>query len=148
MTSDVPADLRRPVEERANSLCEYCLIHESDTLLGCQVDHVLSEKHGGVTIEENLALACTFCNRAKGTDIGSVSGKGMYSRFFNPRLDRWHEHFRLDGVRIESISLAGEVTVKVLQFNTTQRLLERQALSLVCRYPSEDARRRMVLTGD
>jgi len=43
MTSYVAADLRRAVELRANHLCEYCLIHEDDTYLGCQVDHVIAE---------------------------------------------------------------------------------------------------------
>lgn len=73
MTSYVPADLRQLVELRANHLCEYCLIHEGDTCLGCQVDHVIAEKHGGLTAADNLSYACTFCNRAKGTDIGSVA---------------------------------------------------------------------------
>ena len=73
MTSYVAADLRRIVESRANHLCEYCLIHRDDTFLGCQVDHVISEKHGGLTESDNLSYACTFCNRAKGTDIGSIA---------------------------------------------------------------------------
>ena len=28
-------------------LCEYCLIHEDDTVFGCEVDHIISTKHGG-----------------------------------------------------------------------------------------------------
>ncbi len=55
MSSYVSADLRRLVTSRAQSLCEYCLIHEDDTYLGCQVDHVISEKHGGPTELENPA---------------------------------------------------------------------------------------------
>src|SRR5919199_3730865 len=101
MSSYVSAELRRLVAQRANGLCEYCLIHESDTFLGCQVDHVISEKHGGTTELDNLAYACTFCNRAKGTDVGSiVRSTGIFCRFFNPRLDQWAEHFELDGARI------------------------------------------------
>ena len=49
MTSYVSVELRRAVEARADGVCEYCLIHERDTFLGCQVDHVVSEKHGGPT---------------------------------------------------------------------------------------------------
>ena len=73
MTSYVTAELRRLVIARANALCEYCLIHETDTWLGCQVDHVISEKHGGLTSAENLAHACVNCNRSKGTDLGSIA---------------------------------------------------------------------------
>ena len=63
MTSYVSADLRRLVESRASHICEYCLIHAEDTYLGCQVDHIISEKYGGLTQAENLGYACTFCNR-------------------------------------------------------------------------------------
>lgn len=53
----IPADLRRQVIERANGLCEYCLIHEDDTYFGCQVDHIISEKHYGPTEADNLVTA-------------------------------------------------------------------------------------------
>jgi hypothetical protein len=49
MTSYVSVDLRRLVQLRASHLCEYCLIHEGDTYFGCQVDHVIAEKHGAAT---------------------------------------------------------------------------------------------------
>ncbi len=63
MSTHVPANLRRFVAERADHLCEYCLIHEDDTFLGCQIEHVIAEKHRGPTVESNLAYACVFCNR-------------------------------------------------------------------------------------
>ena len=144
MSSYVSAALRRVVVARADGLCEYCLIHEDDTVFGCEVDHVISAKHGGTTDSDNLAYACAFCNRAKGSDIGSVvQGTGLYVRFFHPRLDRWGEHFRLDGVMIRALSDSGEVTARILAFNTGERLLERQVLREVGRYPSAAARARM-----
>ncbi len=90
MGRTVSAALRRLVAERANFLCEYCLIHEEDTFFGCQVDHIISIKHGGLSEPENLAYACPFCNRSKGSDIGSiVAGTGSLCRFFDPRRDHW-----------------------------------------------------------
>ena len=78
---------------------------------------------------DNLAYACVFCNRAKGSDIGSgVQGTGAYVRFFHPRVDRWVEHFTLDGVIIAALSDIREVTSRILAFNTSERLLERQVL--------------------
>jgi hypothetical protein len=47
MSSYVSAELRRLVANRANHKCEYCLIHEEDTFFGCEVDHIISLKHGG-----------------------------------------------------------------------------------------------------
>jgi 5-methylcytosine-specific restriction endonuclease McrA len=66
VTSYINVALRRLVAIRADYLCEYCLIHENDTFFGCQVDHIISEKHGGQTEADNLAYACAFCNRAMG----------------------------------------------------------------------------------
>ena len=140
MSSYVSAALRRLVAVRADYLCEYCLIHEDDAFFGCEVDHIISEKHGGQTEADNLAYACAFCNRAKGSDIGSiVQHTGAFSRFFNPRIDSWATHFAIDDVRIVSISDIGEVTVRILDFNNSDRLLERQTLHVIGRYPSAAA---------
>ena len=87
-------ELRRLVADRADRLCEYCLMHEQDTVFGCAIDHVISLKHGGSTDASNLAYACVFCNRYKGSDIGSIFWQTReFSRFYNPRSDRWSEHF-------------------------------------------------------
>lgn len=140
MTSYIAVDLRRHVESRAGHLCEYCLIHEDDTYLGCQVDHVIAEKHGGATQADNLSYACTFCNRAKGTDIGSIApSTGEITRFFNPRTDHWGEHFSLNGRVIEPRTPIGEATVRILGFNSVDRILEREAIHANGRYPPTGA---------
>jgi hypothetical protein len=128
MTSAVPTELRRLVAERAGFACEYCGIHESLTYFGCQVDHIISAKHGGRTEPDNLCLACVFCNRFKGSDIGSIDPRtGTFVRFFNPRQDHWHEHFERAAGRIEPRSTIGEATARILRFNDADRILERLA---------------------
>lgn len=140
MTSYVSAELRRLVEARANGICEYCLIHASDTYFGCQVEHIIAEKHGGPTDESNLAYACAYCNRAKGSDIGSFAlGTGEFTRFFNPRVDRWNEHFSLQNVYIQPRTAIGEATARILRFNESARLYERETLERVERYPPSEA---------
>ena len=127
----IPTALRRSVRERGGYRCEYCLIREEDTQFGCEVDHILSEKHGGRTVADNLALACFFCNRNKGSDIGSVRSPTDPSliRFFNPRVDRWEQHFRrTDDFRIEPLTEIGAVTVRIFGFNHGGRIEERRAL--------------------
>jgi len=105
------------------------------TFFGCQVEHIISEKHGGPTAEENLAYSCVYCNRYKGTDIASLSGSGQLCRFFNPRTDRWAEHFRLERFTIVPLTDIGEVTARILDVNHPDRLLEREMLCRVQRYP-------------
>lgn len=127
----IPQALRREVYERAEERCEYCGIHENNTAFGCEVDHIISEKHMGRTEAGNLALACFFCNRNKGSDIGSVRSaeEAQIVRFFNPRTDVWAEHFAFDAERrIVPRTDIGRVTARILGFNAENRLLERQAL--------------------
>ena len=136
MSNLISDELRRLVASRAGYLCEYCLIHEDDTYFGCEVDHIISLKHGGQTEAVNLAYSCLICNRRKDTDLGSVlEAGGVIIRFFNPRSDFWKEHFRLDGAIIRPLSEIGEVTARILGFNTPERILERETLIKVGRYP-------------
>src|SRR3954454_1453924 len=92
----VPATLRRLVHDRANGRCEYCLMPESMTWSVHTLDHIIAEKHGGPTTEDNLALACTLCNARKGSDLASIDEQtGAIEPLFHPRRDRWSDHFRL-----------------------------------------------------
>ncbi len=137
MAEIIGQQLRREVRARAGNQCEYCLIDETLLVWGCEVDHIISRKHGGATESSNLALSCARCNRAKGTDIGSVHPESEeLVRLFDPRRDRWAEHFRLDGARIVGLTLIGQVTAALLQFNQDERLFERELLQKAGKYPN------------
>ena len=140
MGSEVNEALRRLVTERAYHVCEYCLVHEEDVYHGCEVDHIRSLKHGGMTVEENLALACFHCNRHKGTDLGSVSVRtGTLVRFYQPRTDGWKVHFHWNESRIEPLTDHGEVTARLLEFNHPERVAFRKFLAEAGRYPTIEA---------
>jgi hypothetical protein len=111
---------------------------DDETLLvwGCEIDHIISRKHNGATESSNLAFSCARCNRAKGTDIGSVHPESEeLVRLFNPRRDGWTNHFSLDGARIVGLTLIGQVTVSLLQLNHEERLQERELLQKAGKYP-------------
>ena len=136
MTRYVSDPLRTEVRGRASFRCEYCGVHEDDTYLAHELDHVIAEKHGGLPTLENLALACFFCNRHKGSDIASIDPvSGDLTPLFNPRTQDWNEHFRLQGPRIVPKTPEGRVSVRVLQLNEQERLVERQTLIRAGRYP-------------
>ena len=140
MSSDITPEVRQIVATRAGFVCEYCLIAEEDSYFRHQVEHIVSRKHGGLSELENLALACVVCNRHKGSDIASlIPQTDRLIRFYNPRTDRWREHFRLNGVVIEPLTEIGEATARILQMNHADQILERQILSVHGRYPSEAA---------
>jgi len=132
----IPAALRQLVRERAQGRCEYCLYPEEMSFLPFEVEHIIAEKHGGTTTADNLALACPYCNRFKGTDLGSLDPEtGQLTPFFNPRTQRWTDHFRLDGARIVPLTPEGRVTVAILRLNHPDRILERQRLIEAGKYP-------------
>jgi hypothetical protein len=132
--------LREHVFVRARGCCEYCLINQADSWSSHEVDHIRAVKHGGRTVIGNLALACYYCNRHKGSDLGSLSDDGAFYRFFNPRRDRWDDHFEIRGARIESLTQTGEVTARILQFNAAKAVTEREGLQRQGRYPTGGAR--------
>lgn len=137
-------DLRRQVAARANNLCEYCLIHENDTAFGCAIDHIISLKHGGTSDIDNLAYACVFCNRFKGSDIGSLVWETQeLTRFYHPRRDYWGEHFQLTDAVLAPRTSIGKVTARILGFNDGDRLIERQLLIAQKKYPHPAALNRM-----
>ena len=136
MADDITPTLRRDVASRADRRCEYCRMPEAELLAGCEVDHIISRKHGGLSDLANLAFSCERCNRAKGTDVGSVFGpERRFIRFFNPRIDRWEDHFRLKGGGIEPLTEVGEVTARLLRLNAPDRVLQRWSLQQVGAYP-------------
>ncbi|OKH38751.1 HNH endonuclease [[Phormidium ambiguum] IAM M-71] len=125
----ISAALRRLVRERANYACEYCLIPEMAVLVPHEVDHVIAEKHGGQTDETNLALACTICNKYKGSDLASIDpSNGEIVRLYQPRHDRWYNHFQLKEGEIITLNAIGRVTVRLLQMNRPERVEERRLL--------------------
>ena len=127
--TSVPERVRRQVQERAQGRCEYCLIHEEDMYYPHEADHVIAEKHGGPTSLENLAWACLYCNRFKGSDIASVDPMTQkVVSLFHPREQRWSRHFRLNGGLIEGITARGRATVALLHFNDTERVAFRLRL--------------------
>lgn len=136
MADHISPALREQVRLRAGKRCEYCLTPEWILLAGCEVDHVISRKHQGQTDLSNLAFSCARCNRAKGTDIGSIDHPtNRFVRFYNPRVDDWEDHFRIDGTQILGLTEIGVVTVRILRLNDANRCLERSLLQRLGEFP-------------
>lgn len=129
MPTDVPDQLRLLIAMRANYCCEYCLLPQLAALHKHEPDHIVSRQHGGETVIENLALACWLCNRFKGPNVGSFDPEtGALTPFFNPRTQKWADHFKLEDGVICPLTPEGRVTVKILRLNDEDRVAERQGL--------------------
>jgi len=125
----IGANLRRRVRERAGDACEYCGLHqEQSPLASLQMEHVRPRKHGGNDDFENLALACLGCNLAKGSNLTGIDHLSeQVAELFNPRAQRWTDHFRWQGAFIIGLSAIGRTTIEVLQMNSDEQIVLRIA---------------------
>lgn len=103
---------------RAGGVCEYCHLPESISHVQFPLDHIVARQHGGQSVEDNLALACPWCNQHKGPNIAGIDpATSELTRLYNPRRDRWAEHFKWDGSLLVGLTAIGRTTVLVLSIN-------------------------------
>src|SRR5215207_8867722 len=108
--SYVPRHVRERVRAQAGGRCGYCLSQEAVTGQPLEIEHIVPESRGGATVEENLWLACGQCNLHKGERIVGVDPQtGRRARLFDPRPQRWSEHFAwaAEATLIEGVTATG-----------------------------------------
>jgi hypothetical protein len=125
----ISADLRRRVRELAQYRCGYCL--RTEELAGEQmtIEHIRPESRGGLTVEQNLWLACRRCNEYKGAQTHALDPlMSKRIRLFNPRKQSWTEHFAWDesGTRIFGLTPTGRATVSALRLNNPEIVVTRR----------------------
>jgi 5-methylcytosine-specific restriction endonuclease McrA len=123
--------LRASVRQRARDRCEYCDLPQTALPIArFHVDHIVAEQHGGREVLSNLALCCARCNLNKGPNLSGVDQEtGRIVNLFNPRTDRWEEHFEHQSALIVGRTPTGRATVQVLKMNEDRRLKLRASLS-------------------
>ena len=128
MTS-IPANLRGQVRQRAGARCEYCLKPEIGSAYPHHIEHIIARKHSGSSDPDNLAWACFQCNVAKGSDVASYDAETReLTPLYNPRKQRWHDHFELIDASIEGKTATGRVTARLLQINQPEQTEIRRLL--------------------
>jgi len=130
--------IRSQICQRARYLCEYCHASEQWQYVRFTVDHVIPLARGGTDTSDNLAWACFHCNRRKSdrlTAVDPISGEEV--PLFNPRRDRWDEHFiwSADGLSIIGLTPTGRATVVALALNRAWAIDIRAADLAVGRHP-------------
>lgn len=131
--SAVSRELRREVGARAGTRCEYCLLPAHIQSGSFPVDHILPHSRGGETELGNLALACPQCNEQKWAHVDGVDPvSGQTVSLFNPRDDRWGDHFRWSAdepMVFEGRTLRGRATIERLQMNHPEMVALRRFLA-------------------
>lgn len=125
---------RSHVRRRANERCEYWQLKSEDDLLPFHIEHIIPKKHRGTSELDNLALACHQCNLHKGPNLSGLDpDTSKLVPLFNPRVQKWQEHFRYNGARIRGLTSIGKTTVFVLDINEESRI----KLRLECGYSND-----------
>lgn len=89
--------LRERVAAAARQCCGYCLTDQRVSGAQMHVEHIVPRARGGSSQESNLWLACAWCNSYKGIQVEAQDPEtGLLIPLFNPRRQRWIEHFAWD----------------------------------------------------
>lgn len=122
--------IRNEVRQRAGNRCEYCRLRQQDEEENpFHIEHIIALQHGGTDAQENLALACSWCNAVKGPNLSSIDpDSGELTRLYHPRKDLWEDHFRREGPYILGLTAVGRTTAWLLRFNDTDNLTQRHLL--------------------
>lgn len=112
--------IRDWVFTRANYRCEYCLTPQEFSGSQMNLEHIVPIAQGGSSDTDNLCLSCAWCNSYKwakttGTDPETSSTFPL----FNPRQQKWQDHFQWDESETNIIGLTavGRATIATLKMN-------------------------------
>jgi len=133
-------ELDRRVRNRANHRCEYCQMPQSAIDFTFPIDHIIAQQHGGRSVFSNLALACLKCNRHKGPNIAGIDPiSGEAVPLFNPRRDRWPDHFEWKGPVLLGKTSRGLATIQVLAINHKGTVNIRRELMALGAFPPDSS---------
>jgi hypothetical protein len=138
--SKISEEIQAQVRQRAVGLCEYCHASEQWQYVKFTVDHVIPITQGGTDRLENLALACFHCNRRKTNCLTAVVPQtNQEVPLFNPRSDRWSDHFiwSSDRLFVVGLTFIGQATVEALAMNRERVIAIRAADYEIGRHPPD-----------
>jgi hypothetical protein len=136
---DISATLRSLIIIRADRRCEYCKLSQTGQEATFHIDHVHPVAAGGITDEKNLALACVSCSLHKAAKQTAIDPQtAEETPLFNPRIQKWSEHFRWDVAILVGLTPIGRATIATLKMNRSLILAIREEEAIRGRHPYLD----------
>ena len=126
MSSSYRSATYRLVHERARFCCEYCRTDMNNIGQAMHIDHI---DPAGSDELDNLCLSCPSCNLSKTTvTIAADPETQRPVSLFNPRIQRWEDHFSWidSGIRLAGLTPEGRATVVRLRMNQPRIIRARQ----------------------
>ena len=138
MAAYISKKRRRKVADRANYRCEYCQTAQLISGAQMHIEHIIPLTQGGKSDEQNLCLACAWCNSYKNTQTVAIDPLTQEEvSLYNPRTQTWSDHFRWqeNGVEIIGLTPTGRATVAALNMNNEYILPARRQWTLAGWHP-------------
>src|SRR5437762_3454982 len=129
------------VSQRAAHCCEYCQAPEAIFNFPFEVEHIVAPGHGGTDDESNRALSCRSCNLYKSDHLEAVDPvTGDTFPLYNPRQNRWEEHFRVDPTSgiLTGLTAIGRATIARLRMNSPTQVAARTQWMRLKLFPSSE----------
>jgi hypothetical protein len=135
--SDIPASIRTAVALRADQRYEYCGLSQVGQEAIFHIDHVLPRAAGGPTTDDNLALARISCSLHKAARQSALDpDSNEETPLFNPRTQKWAEHFHWNGEIAIGLTPIGRATVTALKMNRPLIVAIRMEEAIRGRHPN------------
>jgi len=131
--------LRERVRSAARDRCGYCRVPQKQVYGWLEVEHIVPKAVGGTDDEDNLWLACDFCNTYKGSKVKARDPvSGTLVSLYNPRRQNWNRHFCWEGPYLIGQTRVGRATVDALSLNARLALSTRRQWMSVGWHPPTD----------
>jgi hypothetical protein len=135
----LPNDLAARVRKRALNRCEYCCLPQESQEARFHIDHIRPRALGGVTVLNNLALACVSCSLFKAAKVRVVDPQSQRRvAIFHPRRQHWDDHFQWTPTwRVAGKTPTGRATISALKMNRKTIVEIRRQLAAMGRLSPE-----------
>ncbi|NUQ77797.1 MAG: HNH endonuclease [Polyangiaceae bacterium] len=133
--------LREEVIREGRYRCGYCLTSARVTGTPMEIDHIIPESLGGLTVKENLWPTCSMCNDHKGNRFAARDPlTGEVVRLFDPRRQLWSEHFcwSAGGDMIFGKTPTGRATIAAVRLNRVELVEARRGWVSAGWHPPKD----------
>jgi hypothetical protein len=130
--------LRAAIAHRAKGCCEYCGSPAKFCIDPFVAEHIHPVAKGGLTVADNLALACMGCNGYKQDKTEAYDAVSQaVAPLYHPRTHLWHEHFAWNEefTHLVPLTAIGRVTIAELQLNRAGVINVRLLLILAGLHP-------------
>ena len=106
--SKISRKLADKIRQQAKNRCGYCLLPQNLNPTLLEIEHIQPTAKNGNDEEENLWLACRECNSHKSVKTHGFDEKTRRRiKLFNPRKQKWRNHFEFSEDATEIIGKNG-----------------------------------------